>query len=219
MRMNWSRPEQLDDWPDLLECQPGARGHAPPGAPARRGHDGHQGGCPRSDGLSDPRFVSMMRELGKGAAIGVMTQINIIVLTLVASYREEGPPTCCHCSVRRVDVVQGIIAVGGGLAMRPGLSKAVAGSDWEGFERAFVGSGRLAAALLSSVASNLAVAGTSHSGGPVSAGLVTGVEGPVWRQARGGFGLEGSAIGLISGLWGACGGQRMVTEPRTELLG
>jgi len=86
-----------------------------------------------------------------------MAQINIIVLTLVASYLEEGSLTWYHYSIRLVDVAQGIIAVGVGSAMLPALSKAVAGSDWAGFERAFVGSVRLAAALLLPAAAYLAV--------------------------------------------------------------
>ena len=103
---------------------------------------------PRLDGWSDPRFNAMMGEMGKVAVIGIMAQVNIIVIGRVASFLEEGSLTWYWYGVRVVDVAQGIIAVGVGSAMLPALSKAVAGDDWPGFERAFVGSVRLAAALL-----------------------------------------------------------------------
>lgn len=112
---------------------------------------------PRLDGFSDPRFQAMMRELGKVAVIGIMAQINIIVIGRVASFLQEGSLTWYWYGVRVVDVAQGIIAVGVGSAMLPALSKAVAGKDWAGFERAFVGSVRLAAALLLPAAAYLVV--------------------------------------------------------------
>lgn len=112
---------------------------------------------PRLDGWSDPRFTAMMRELGKVAVIGIMAQINIIVIGRVASYLQEGSLTWYWYGVRVVDVAQGIIAVGVGSAMLPALSKAVAGADWAGFEKAFVGSVRLAAALLLPAAAYLMV--------------------------------------------------------------
>ncbi len=103
---------------------------------------------PRFDGWSDPRFNAMMKEMAKVAVIGIMAQVNIIVIGRVASFLQEGSLTWYWYGVRIVDVAQGIIAVGVGSAMLPALSKAVASSDWPGFERAFVGSVRLAAALL-----------------------------------------------------------------------
>ncbi len=112
---------------------------------------------PRLDGLSDPRFVAMMREMGKVAIIGLMAQVNIIVIGRVASFLQEGSLTWYWYGVRVVDVAQGIIAVGVGSAMLPALSKAVAGEDWPGFEKAFAGSVRLAAALLLPAAAYLAV--------------------------------------------------------------
>lgn len=112
---------------------------------------------PRFDGASDPRFRAMMGELGKVAVIGLMAQVNIIVIGRVASYLQEGSLTWYWYGVRVVDVAQGIIAVGVGSAMLPALSKAVAGQDWAGFERAFVGSVRLAAALLLPAAAYLSV--------------------------------------------------------------
>ena len=102
----------------------------------------------RLDGWSDPRFNALLREMAKVAVIGIMAQINIIVIGRVASFLQEGSLTWYWYGVRIVDVAQGIIAVGVGSAMLPALSKAVACSDWPSFERAFVGSVRLAAALL-----------------------------------------------------------------------
>lgn len=112
---------------------------------------------PRLDGWSEPRFNALMRELGKVAVIGIMAQINIIVIGRVASYLEEGSLTWYWYGVRIVDVAQGIIAVGVGSAMLPALSRAVAGADWRAFEKAFVGSVRLAAALLLPAAAYLTV--------------------------------------------------------------
>ena len=115
---------------------------------------------PRFDGARDPRFVAMARELGKVTIIGIMAQINIIVIGRVASFLQEGSLTWYWYGVRIVDVAQGIIAVGVGSAMLPALSKAVAGTDWVGFERAFVDSVRLAAAVLLPAAAFLLVLAT-----------------------------------------------------------
>lgn len=115
---------------------------------------------PRFDGARDPRFIAMAKELGKVTVIGIMAQVNIIVIGRVASFLEEGSLTWYWYGVRIVDVAQGIIAVGVGSAMLPALSKAVAGTDWAGFERAFVGSVRLAAALLLPAAAFLMVLAT-----------------------------------------------------------
>lgn len=103
---------------------------------------------PRFDGWREPRFTSIAREMGKVVAIGIMAQINIIVLGRVASFLPDGSFSQYFYATRIVDVAQGIIAVGVGSAMLPLLSRAVANAQWDDFERSFVRANRLAAVVL-----------------------------------------------------------------------
>ncbi len=103
---------------------------------------------PRLDAFSDPRFRHLLREMGKVAAIGLMAQVNVIVLRNLASQLVTGSVTWYWNATRLVDFSQGIIAVGVGSAMLPAISAAVAAEDWERFQGAFGSAVRLACALL-----------------------------------------------------------------------
>ncbi len=103
---------------------------------------------PRFDALIDPRFRSVMREMGKVAIIGIMAQVNIIVLRYIASHLEDGAVTWYWNATRLVDFAQGIVAVGVGSAVLPAISRAVAAEDHGEFRRSFSGAVLLASALL-----------------------------------------------------------------------
>ncbi len=103
---------------------------------------------PRLDAMKDPRFVRVLTEMGKVAIIGVMAQVNTLVLRYIASHLEEGAVTWYWNATRLVDLAQGIIAVGVGSALLPTISRAVAAKDGEGFRDAFSSAARLAGALL-----------------------------------------------------------------------
>ena len=103
---------------------------------------------PRIDALTDDRFRRVLAEMGKVAVIGVMAQVNTLVLRYIASQLEEGSVTWYWNATRLVDFAQGIIAVGVGSALLPAISDAVAKHDGEGFRTAFQASARLACVLL-----------------------------------------------------------------------
>ena len=103
---------------------------------------------PRLDAAGDPRFVHVTREMGKVAVIGIMAQINLIVLRTLASHLNEGAVTWYWNATRLVDFAQGIIAVGVGSALLPTISRAVAAKDGEAFRSSFSRASRLAGALL-----------------------------------------------------------------------
>ncbi len=103
---------------------------------------------PRFDALRDPRFRLLLREMGKVAAIGLMAQVNVIVLRNLASHLETGSVTWYWNATRLVDFAQGIIAVGVGSALLPAMAAAVAGADWDEFRGSFSRAVQLAASLL-----------------------------------------------------------------------
>jgi len=103
---------------------------------------------PRMDALSDSRFRRVLGEMGKVAIIGVMAQVNTLVLRYLASHLSEGAVTWYWNATRLVDFAQGIIAVGVGSALLPAISKAAADNDGAGFRSAFNGAARLAGVLL-----------------------------------------------------------------------
>ncbi len=103
---------------------------------------------PRFDAFHDPRFRLLLREMGKVAAIGLMAQVNVIVLRNLASHLQTGAVTWYWNATRLVDFAQGIIAVGVGSALLPAMAAAVAGKDWEEFRDSFARATRLAASLL-----------------------------------------------------------------------
>jgi len=103
---------------------------------------------PRLDALTDPRFRRVLSEMGKVAIIGVMAQVNTLVLRYIASHLQEGAVTWYWNATRLVDFAQGIIAVGVGSALLPAISRAVAAEDGEGFRESFSSAALLAGALL-----------------------------------------------------------------------
>ena len=103
---------------------------------------------PRLDLRSDPRFMRVLNEMGKVAIIGVMAQVNTLVLRYIASHLQEGAVTWYWNATRLVDFAQGIIAVGIGSALLPAISTAAAEGDGQQFRSAFTGAARLAGVLL-----------------------------------------------------------------------
>ena len=103
---------------------------------------------PRLDLRTDPRFMRVLGEMGKVAIIGVMAQVNTLVLRYIASHLQEGAVTWYWNATRLVDFAQGIIAVGVGSALLPAISAAAAEGDGERFRSAFTGAARLAGVLL-----------------------------------------------------------------------
>lgn len=103
---------------------------------------------PRLGFRLDPRFRRLVREMGKVALIGIMAQVNVIVLRNLASALETGSVTWYWNATRLVDFTQGIIAVGVGSAMLPAVARAVAGEDWGAFQEVFRRAVLLAASLL-----------------------------------------------------------------------
>ena len=103
---------------------------------------------PRFELRSDPRFRRVLNEMGKVAVIGLMAQVNTLVLRYLASHLQEGSVTWYWNATRLVDFAQGIIAVGVGSALLPAISQAAAEGDGEGFRKAFNGAAKLAGILL-----------------------------------------------------------------------
>jgi putative peptidoglycan lipid II flippase len=103
---------------------------------------------PRLDLWNDPRFRSVGNEMGKVAVIGIMAQVNTLVLRYLASHLQEGAVTWYWNATRLVDFAQGIIAVGVGSALLPTISRAVAEGDGGLFRSSFSSASRLAASLL-----------------------------------------------------------------------
>lgn len=100
----------------------------------------------------NPRFQKIVREITKVIAIGVMAQINIMVLRQLASSVGDGAVTHYWNANRLVDLSQGMIAVAIGSALLPSLAEAVAGKDWKTFSGDLSRAIRLAAFVLVPVA-------------------------------------------------------------------
>ena len=79
---------------------------------------------PRLDLRTDPRFMRVLGEMGK-VIIGVMAQVNTLVLRYIASHLQEGAVTWYWNATRLVDFAQGIIAVESALRL-PAISAAAA---------------------------------------------------------------------------------------------
>lgn len=80
--------------------------------------------------LRDPRVVAIGTEMLKVAAIGVLAQVNILVLRRVASMVGDGAVTHYWYAARLVDLAQGMAAVAIGSAILPVLSESVAKKAW-----------------------------------------------------------------------------------------
>lgn len=103
---------------------------------------------PRLDLWAGKRFRILTAEMGKVAAIGLMAQVNVVVLRSLASHLQTGSVSWYWNATRLVDFAQGIIAVGVGSALLPAIAAAVAEEDWVEFRRSFGRAVGLAASLL-----------------------------------------------------------------------
>jgi putative peptidoglycan lipid II flippase len=71
--------------------------------------------------------------MGKVVVIGVVAQVNVVLLRLIASFLEEGSVTQYWYAARVVDLAQGAVAVGVGSALLPVISKDAAARSWDEF--------------------------------------------------------------------------------------
>ena len=111
---------------------------------------------PRFD-LNTPRFRRFSREMGQVLVIGLLAQVNIIVLRQVAALLETGSVTHYQYATRVVDLAQGAIAVGVGSALLPAIARDVADRDWGQFRADFGQACRLAGMALLPAAAILLV--------------------------------------------------------------
>jgi len=107
---------------------------------------------PSLEGTRGPRFRFFLKEMGKVAAIGIIAQLNVVLLRVLASFLEEGSMTHYWYANRLVDLAQGTIAVAVSSALLPVVARAAAGRDWVGFREHFTEAVRLAALVLLPVA-------------------------------------------------------------------
>jgi len=107
---------------------------------------------PSPRGMRGTRFRFFLREMGKVAAIGIVAQLNVVLLRVLASFLEEGSITQYWYANRLVDLSQGTIAVAVGSALLPAVARNAAERNWEGFRDNFAEAVRLAAFVLVPVA-------------------------------------------------------------------
>jgi len=103
---------------------------------------------PSVGGMRGPRFRFFLGEMGKVAAIGLIAQLNVVLLRVLASFLEEGAMTHYWYANRLVDLTQGTFAVAVGSALLPAVAHDAAGRDWDGFRKNFSQAVRLAALVL-----------------------------------------------------------------------
>jgi putative peptidoglycan lipid II flippase len=75
--------------------------------------------------------------MGKVVLIGLVAQVNVVVLRLLASLLVEGSVTQYWYAARVVDLAQGAIAVGVGTALLPVISRNAALRQWDDFREHF----------------------------------------------------------------------------------
>jgi len=107
---------------------------------------------PSVGGMRGARFRFFLGEMGKVAAIGLIAQLNVVLLRVLASFLEEGAMTHYWYANRLVDLSQGTIAVAVGSALLPAVAHDAAERDWDGFRKNFSQAVRLAALVLIPVA-------------------------------------------------------------------
>jgi putative peptidoglycan lipid II flippase len=107
---------------------------------------------PSVRGMRGPRFRFFVGEMGKVAVIGLIAQLNVVVLRVLASFLEEGAMTHYWYANRLVDLSQGTIAVAVGSALLPAVARDAAERNWKGFRENFTEAVRLAALVLVPVA-------------------------------------------------------------------
>jgi putative peptidoglycan lipid II flippase len=107
---------------------------------------------PSLRGMRGPRFRFFLGEMGKVAAIGIIAQLNVVLLRVLASFLEEGSMTHYWYANRLVDLTQGTIAVAVSSALLPAVARDAAARDWDRFRENFGEAVRLAALVLLPVA-------------------------------------------------------------------
>jgi putative peptidoglycan lipid II flippase len=107
---------------------------------------------PSLRGLRGPRFRFFLGEMGKVAVIGIIAQLNVVLLRVLASFLEEGSMTHYWYANRLVDLSQGTIAVAVGSALLPAVARDAAERNWEGFRENLAEAVRLAALVILPVA-------------------------------------------------------------------
>lgn len=112
---------------------------------------------PSLSGLRDPRFRRLAGEMGKVVAIGLVAQVNVILLRLLASLLAEGSVTQYWYAARVVDLSQGAVAVGVGSALLPVISRDAAGRHWDDFRSHFAEAVHLAGLVVVPAAALLLV--------------------------------------------------------------
>jgi putative peptidoglycan lipid II flippase len=90
--------------------------------------------------------------MGKVAAIGLIAQLNVVLLRVLASFLVEGSMTHYWYANRLVDLSQGTIAVAVGSALLPAVARDAAERNWDGFRENFSEAVRLTALVLFPVA-------------------------------------------------------------------
>ena len=103
---------------------------------------------PSIAGLGAPRFRSFLREMGKVAAIGIVAQLNVVLLRNLATLLAPGSVAQYWYANRVVDLAQGVIAVAVGSALLPAIARDVAEEHWDQFRRDFNEAVQLAAIFL-----------------------------------------------------------------------
>ena len=107
---------------------------------------------PSLSNMRGPRFRFFLGEMGKVAAIGIIAQLNVVLLRVLASYLDEGSMTHYWYANRLVDLSQGTIAVAVSSALLPAVARNAADRNWEAFRENFSEALRLAALVLLPVA-------------------------------------------------------------------
>jgi putative peptidoglycan lipid II flippase len=107
---------------------------------------------PSVRGMRGPRFRFFLGEMGKVAAIGLIAQLNVVLLRVLASFLAEGSMTHYWYANRLVDLSQGTVAVAVGSALLPAVARDAAEGDWDGFRENFSEAVRLTALVLLPVA-------------------------------------------------------------------
>jgi putative peptidoglycan lipid II flippase len=103
---------------------------------------------PSVRGMHGPRYRFFLGEMGKVAVIGIIAQLNVVALRVLASFLEEGSMTHYWYANRLVDLTQGTIAVAVGSALLPAVARDAAERNWERFREDFAEAVRLAAIVL-----------------------------------------------------------------------
>jgi len=103
---------------------------------------------PSLRGLREPRFRRFLFEMSKVMVIGLVAQVNVVLLRLLASLLAEGSVTQYWYANRVVDLAQGAIAVGVGSALLPAIARDAVERHWERFRAHFAEAVFLAAIVM-----------------------------------------------------------------------